>query len=89
MLAIHVPLLFNLIPPNYAYGVRTKATFSSEAVWYAVNQQTAVTAIIGAIVGLIAVYASGRLLLGGWKKKMLVQNLIGIGVFLLISFVRF
>lgn len=39
MLAI--PLIKRRIPPNYAYGFRVKAAFTSDAIWYDINEYSA------------------------------------------------
>jgi len=37
MMAISVPLILHLVPPNGIYGFRNAATRSSPAVWYPAN----------------------------------------------------
>ena len=44
------PLLLHLVPPNSVYGIRTKATLASPALWYLVNEIWAVLALLGCIV---------------------------------------
>ena len=38
LVAISVPLILGKIPMNHYYGARFKASFSSEANWYAINR---------------------------------------------------
>ena len=35
---ISIPLLFDMVPPNRLYGVRTRASFASESNWYSINR---------------------------------------------------
>ena len=40
LIVLGVPLMQRKVPPNWAYGVRIKATMSNDAIWYAVNEQS-------------------------------------------------
>jgi uncharacterized membrane protein len=44
-LALALPLLFGLIPPNPLYGIRTSATLKDPLLWRSANQLWAVLAI--------------------------------------------
>jgi hypothetical protein len=37
-LLIALPLIFEMVKPNYFYGFRIRATLDDPAVWYAVNK---------------------------------------------------
>lgn len=51
-----IPLLFDLIPRNRFYGIRTSKTLSDSSVWYRVNRLSA-AAIMSAsgIYGIVAI----------------------------------
>lgn len=40
LIVLGVPLMQRKVPPNWAYGVRIKATMSDDAIWYAVNEKS-------------------------------------------------
>lgn len=54
--AISVPLILHLVPPNGMYGFRTPATRSSPAIWYPANAFAGWTLLVASV-------ASGILLL--------------------------
>lgn len=67
--AVSIPLMLNLVPPNDAYGFRTKRTLSSPAVWYRANRFAGTAFFIAAGVSAAAFiarpeYASGSSLAG-------------------------
>jgi len=35
--ALSIPLILRKVPPNHVYGYRTRATLSTEALWYEAN----------------------------------------------------
>lgn len=35
---LSIPLMFNLVPPNEAYGFRTQRTLSSPVLWFRANR---------------------------------------------------
>ena len=37
-IAASIPLILKKIPPNCAYGIRTRKTFSDKAIWYKANR---------------------------------------------------
>lgn len=49
---LSVPLILRKVPPNPFYGLRTKATFSSDRVWYAANRIAGIWLAIAGIVWL-------------------------------------
>jgi uncharacterized membrane protein len=55
ILACAIPLILRRIPPNGLYGVRTKASFASEADWYRINviggRYLTISALIIIVVG--------------------------------------
>lgn len=59
MLALGIPLAFNLVPPNRFYGFRTPTTFSSLEAWYQINFATDLaTMAAGAVSGLLCLLLS-------------------------------
>lgn len=52
------PLVFDFIPRNRFYGIRTALTLSDDKIWYAVNRVAAAAIMIGSLV-----YASVAVLL--------------------------
>lgn len=37
ILLLSIPMILRRVPPNSLYGVRTKASFSSDSDWYRIN----------------------------------------------------
>jgi len=38
LIILSIPLIFEKIPPNLFYGIRTKTTLSDNIIWYKVNK---------------------------------------------------
>ena len=36
-IALGIPLITRIVPPNYVYGFRVSKTFSDDGIWYAAN----------------------------------------------------
>ena len=52
IIAVSLPLAFDLVGPNGFYGVRIEATRASEAAWYRGNQAGGVAGVMGGLVAL-------------------------------------
>jgi uncharacterized membrane protein len=64
-----IPLIFNLVPPNRFYGVRTRQTLASRELWFRANRFAGRALLIAAGTSAIVFaarpeYASGRSLAG-------------------------
>lgn len=68
LVALGIPMLLGLVPPNGAYGVRTTQTFSDPAVWYIANARGGWCMVLGGLASvaatLLAYTKRGRLGLG-------------------------
>lgn len=55
-----VPMILRRVPPNALYGVRTKASFASEADWYRINaiggRYLAVSGVIVLVAGIVGFF---------------------------------
>jgi uncharacterized membrane protein len=51
-LVLSLPLVFNLIPPNRGYGVRTAKTLSDPSIWYPVNRLAGLLLVISSSIYL-------------------------------------
>jgi len=52
--ALAIPLVRRRVPPNGLYGVRTKASFASEADWYRINAIGGRYLVVAGLVILVA-----------------------------------
>ena len=64
-----IPLMIGIVPPNRAYGLRTRQTLADPDVWYRGNRFAGFALFIGAGISAAAFwvrpeYASGRSLTG-------------------------
>ena len=62
---LSVPLMFDFVPPNRLYGLRTRQTLANRELWYRANHFTgyalfAASVASGAVFLLMPQYASGR-----------------------------
>jgi uncharacterized membrane protein len=53
MAALAVPLIFDLIPPNDYYGLRTPKSMSSPEVWYAANRASGIYLLLASVASLV------------------------------------
>ncbi|MGE4056276.1 MAG: SdpI family protein, partial [Vicinamibacterales bacterium] len=75
-----IPLLFNLVPRNGFYGIRTREAMASDADWYAMNRFGGVVLIVASLVWIVAVvYARSRFV----KPIGVAAVLISVGIILL------
>ena len=58
-LALGIPLILRLVPPNRFYGFRTATSFSSADAWYQINFATGLALVAaGAVAGLLVLFLS-------------------------------
>ena len=72
LVAVSIPMLLGMVPPNGLYGFRTRASMADPAIWYASNRAAAVYLILAAALS-IGVY----LLLKHTVSSLHTQVLIG------------
>ena len=58
IIAVSLPLIFNMVPPNAVYGFRTERTMSSEDVWYPANKVAGIAMAGAGVVWLLAAFLS-------------------------------
>ena len=81
LVALSVPLALSLIPPNPVYGLRTNATCSSRAVWFAANRFVGRLGVAGGTLLAIAGLNSGMSSpLGALLARDDVQMALTLGV---------
>jgi uncharacterized membrane protein len=49
IIAVSLPLIFNLVPPNRLWGFRTSRTLSSEKIWYPANRVAGITLTVAGV----------------------------------------
>ena len=54
MILLSIPMLFNLLPRNWMYGVRTRETMASDAAWVAGNRLGAIALIGASVIWILA-----------------------------------
>ena len=54
MMVLSIPLLLNVLPRNWMYGVRTRETMASDAAWVAGNRLGAITLIAASAIWILA-----------------------------------
>lgn len=66
LLLLALPLIYRRVPPNALYGVRTRASFYSEADWYRINalggRYLAMAAVFMTLVGLAGFFLPDAML---------------------------
>lgn len=75
-IGLAIPLLRRAVPPNYLYGVRTRAALSDPAVWYETNVQGGRDLVTVAI--LLLVTAGGLLLVPGLSVDAYIFSCTGM-----------
>lgn len=86
MIGISIPLLRRRIPPNMLYGLRVRATFADEWVWYEANARTARDMIAcGAVHLVLTVILAGQTGLSATaatsvSAALLVLGVLGVGI---------
>jgi len=74
-LALGIPLILRLVPPNRFYGFRTATSYSSADAWYQINFATGLALVAaGAVAGLLVLFLSH----GPFTLKPEVCYLVGI-----------
>src|SRR6516162_696835 len=74
-LALGIPLILRLVPPNRFYGFRTATSYSSADAWYQLNFATGLALVAaGAVAGLLVLFLSH----GAVTLKPEVRYLAGI-----------
>lgn len=74
-IGLSIPLIKRKIPPNDAYGFRAQAAFSSESVWYDINEYSA---RLMRSVGVVILTAVPVLLILEIDETTFVMIMIGI-----------
>ena len=57
LILVAIPLALGKVPPNVVYGFRTRATLSSEEVWYDANAYFGRGLIVASLCGALAAWA--------------------------------
>ena len=52
---VSIPLIFRKVPRNWAYGVRTPATLSSDEIWYPANEYGGKALLVASLVGAVGI----------------------------------
>jgi len=55
-IAISVPIVLGMVPPNRFYGVRTRRTLSSDEIWYPANRHGGIAIAFASFVYLLVAY---------------------------------
>ena len=75
-IALGIPLIRQMVPPNHGLGYRTSRTLGNEEVWYAVNTNVGWALVIFGIISAIIVIFVFRM-----NLHMTTQSLISVVVF--------
>jgi uncharacterized membrane protein len=57
LILVAIPLALGKVPPNVVYGFRTRATLSSEEIWYDANAYFGRRLIVACLCGMLAAWA--------------------------------
>lgn len=78
VIAVSLPLVFRLVPPNHWYGYRTPRSLSSPADWYRLNRIAGVALIAASLVSLAIKLAILRFVPGmsGQSRIHLIDPLV-------------
>ncbi|RYE52717.1 MAG: SdpI family protein [Sphingobacteriales bacterium] len=82
LVILGLPLVFNKIPPNKFYGLRTEATLADEKLWFAKNHRAGRASVCIGILTIVAL-----LLASLWTSSsfLLVVITIGSGFIYVVS----
>jgi uncharacterized membrane protein len=83
--AIGIPMVMKLIPPNSIYGYRTPRTLNDETVWYTVNANTGLAFIICGVICAVTVLAISRSDLNPSLQSMVGTAIIVFGAIIPIA----
>lgn len=75
-IGLAIPLLRRAVPPNYLYGIRTRAALSDPAVWYETNVQGGRDLVTVGV--LLLVTAGGLLLVPGLSIDAYIFSCTGV-----------
>jgi uncharacterized membrane protein len=82
--AIALPLIFRLVPPNHFYGFRTPKTLSDATIWYSINRSTGIDMATAGIVIAIAAFVVPRLLVDTyWVPTM--TAVVGVALMIVVA----
>ena len=84
-IGMSIPLIKRKIPPNDAYGFRAQATFSSESVWYDINEYSARLMRSVGVVILTAVPVLLVLEIDETTFAMIMIGIILVGTIIMIA----
>ena len=54
MILVSIPMLFDLLPRNWMYGVRTRETLASDAAWVAGNRLGGIALMAASAIWIVA-----------------------------------
>jgi uncharacterized membrane protein len=54
MILLSIPMLFDLLPRNWIYGVRTRETMASDVAWVAGNRLGGIALIVASMIWILA-----------------------------------
>lgn len=60
LVALGMPLLLKMVPPNNYFGYRTSQTLASAEVWYSVNWATGLAMICAGLLGILTLFLSSE-----------------------------
>lgn len=86
IVALAIPLVLRLVPPNSLYGFRTTKTLSSPEIWFPANRASGLFLIGGAV--LSAVFNVILWTQSAWPESKLVlwmANSIGVSALLSLA----
>ena len=78
-IALALPLMNRRVKPNRLYGVRVRATFADEAVWYEANARSGRDMLLLGV--LICLLAVGLPFVNGISPELAIWILIGVTFF--------
>ena len=81
-IAIGVPLILKMVPPNHTTGYRTARTLGDEVVWYAVNTNVGWGLVAAGVISAVAMFFIFQMDLG-----LSARSLLSVAVLAFVSIV--
>jgi uncharacterized membrane protein len=63
IIALAIPMVLGIVPPNGIYGFRTPYTMSSDEVWYRANRVSGIALVVSGVIWIALVLLLPRFLL--------------------------
>jgi uncharacterized membrane protein len=86
LIALAIPLVLGMVPPNPLYGIRTQATLSSPAAWRRAHRLTGGAVIVAMLLSLAIKYVAKRFLISRGAQQWVSLLILVYGACAMLAF---